>query len=39
MENFKIEAAQRIKRLPPYLFGRLNTLKLQKRRQGADIID
>ncbi len=39
MENFKIEPAQRIKRLPPYLFGRLNALKLQKRRQGADIID
>jgi len=34
-----IEPAQRITRLPPYLFGRLNALKLAKRRQGADIID
>jgi len=37
--DFKIEPAQRIKRLPPYLFGRLNALKLSKRQQGADIID
>jgi alanine-synthesizing transaminase len=39
MAEFKIEPATRIKRLPPYLFGRLNALKLAKRRQGADIID
>jgi len=39
MEDFIIEPAQRITRLPPYLFGRLNALKLQKRRDGADIID
>jgi len=39
MAEFKIEPAQRIKRLPPYLFGRLNALKLVKRQQGADIID
>jgi len=39
MEEFKIEPAQRIKRLPPYLFGRLNALKLAKRQAGADIID
>ncbi len=39
MGEDKIEPAQRIKRLPPYLFGRLNALKLAKRRQGADIID
>jgi alanine-synthesizing transaminase len=39
MSEFKIEPAQRIKRLPPYLFGRLNALKLAKRQQGADIID
>jgi alanine-synthesizing transaminase len=39
MTEFKIEPAQRITRLPPYLFGRLNTLKLAKRQQGADIID
>ncbi len=39
MPDFKIEPAARITRLPPYLFGRLNALKLQKRQQGADIID
>jgi len=39
MAKFKIEPAQRITRLPPYLFGRLNALKLAKRQQGADIID
>lgn len=39
MEDFKIEPAQRIKRLPPYLFGRLNALKLAKRQQQIDIID
>ncbi len=37
--EFKIEPAQRITRLPPYLFGRLNALKLSKRQAGADIID
>ena len=35
----RIEPAQRIKRLPPYLFGRLNALKLSKRQAGVDIID
>jgi alanine-synthesizing transaminase len=39
MTEFKIEPSERIKRLPPYLFGRLNALKLAKRQQGADIID
>ena len=39
MADFKIEPADRIKRLPPYLFGRLNALKLAKRQEGADIID
>ncbi len=34
-----IEPAQRITRLPPYLFGRLNALKLAKRQAGVDIID
>lgn len=37
--EYRIEPAMRIKRLPPYLFGRLNALKLAKRQQGADIID
>ncbi len=35
----KIEVADRLKRLPPYLFGKLNALKYQKRRAGEDIID
>ncbi len=39
MAKYKIEPAQRIKRLPPYLFGRLNALKLKKRQAGIDIID
>ena len=39
MENFEIAPAQRIRRLPPYMFGRLNALKLAKRQAGADIID
>lgn len=39
MTDFKIEPAERIKRLPPYLFGRLNALKLAKRQQQIDMID
>ncbi|PKL49643.1 MAG: aminotransferase [Planctomycetes bacterium HGW-Planctomycetes-1] len=39
MTEFKIEPSERIKRLPPYLFGRLNALKLEKRQQQIDIID
>jgi alanine-synthesizing transaminase len=39
MTEFKIEPAERIKRLPPYLFGRLNAMKLAKRQQQIDIID
>lgn len=39
MDNFDIKPAQRITRLPPYLFGQLNALKLAKRQAGADIID
>jgi len=39
MSEFKIEPAERIKRLPPYLFARLNALKLEKRRQDIDVID
>ena len=35
----RIEPAQRITRLPPYLFGKLNALKLAKRQAGVDIID
>lgn len=36
---FKIEVSQRIQRLPPYLFARLNKMKYEKRVQGVDIID
>ena len=39
MSEFKIEPGQRITRLPPYLFSKINALKLAKRQQGADIID
>jgi alanine-synthesizing transaminase len=31
--------ANRLDRLPPYLFAELNSIKLQKRREGIDIID
>jgi alanine-synthesizing transaminase len=30
---------QRLKRLPPYLFGQLNEVKLRLRQDGADVID
>jgi alanine-synthesizing transaminase len=36
---FKIEVADRVKRLPPYLFARINAIKYQKRRAGDDVID
>src|SRR2546423_4087883 len=36
---FKIDVAERVKRLPPYLFGKINALKYEKRRAGVDIID
>ncbi|MGF1632224.1 MAG: aminotransferase class I/II-fold pyridoxal phosphate-dependent enzyme [Phycisphaerae bacterium] len=36
---FKIEIAERMHRLPPYLFGRINKLRHQKRVAGEDIID
>ena len=39
MAKYVIEPSARIKRLPPYLFGRLNALKLKKRQAGIDIID
>ena len=37
--SFKIEPSQRIQRLPPYLFGRINKMKYDKRVAGVDIID
>src|SRR5216684_8125155 len=36
---YQIDVADRVKRLPPYLFGRINDLKQRKRREGVDIID
>ncbi len=39
MSEFTIQPAQRISRLPPYLFGRINALRHRKRQQGIDIID
>lgn len=38
-QDWNINVAQRIRRLPPYLFGRLNSLRDKKRREGVDIID
>jgi alanine-synthesizing transaminase len=35
----EIAVADRVKRLPPYLFGKINDLKSKKRRAGLDIID
>jgi alanine-synthesizing transaminase len=39
MSKLNIEVADRIHRLPPYLFGQLNQMKYEKRRAGVDIID
>ncbi len=36
---FAIEVAERVRRLPPYLFARLNRLMYEKRRAGQDVID
>jgi alanine-synthesizing transaminase len=36
---FTIPVADRMKRLPPYLFGKINKLKYQKRVAGVDVID
>lgn len=38
-QRLKIEPADRIRRLPPYMFGRINELKHKKRQAGVDIID
>lgn len=37
--EFSIPVSARLRRLPPYLFGALNALKLSKRQAGIDIID
>jgi alanine-synthesizing transaminase len=36
---FKVQLAERVHRLPPYLFGRINALLYKKRRAGDDVID
>src|SRR2546421_12670303 len=36
---FQINVADRVRRLPPYLLGKINDLKSRKRRAGADVID
>ncbi|MDB5333620.1 MAG: LL-diaminopimelate aminotransferase, partial [Phycisphaerales bacterium] len=38
-QPFKIDVSSRIQRLPPYLFGRINKMKYDKRVAGIDIID
>ena len=36
---FKVQLAARVHRLPPYLFGRINTMLYEKRVAGSDVID
>ena len=38
-KKFEIPVADRLKRLPPYLFGKINKMKYQKRVAGIDVID
>jgi alanine-synthesizing transaminase len=38
-EDFAVSVAPRLQRLPPYLFGRLNKIKYERRVAGDDIID
>ncbi len=38
-QGFTIPVADRVRRLPPYLFAQINKLKYQKRRAGDDVID
>ena len=38
-EKYSIAVATRLTRLPPYLFGRINDIKYQRRQAGIDIID
>src|SRR6478736_233407 len=39
LRPFQIQLSERMKRLPAYLFARLNQLMYQKRRNGDDVID
>jgi alanine-synthesizing transaminase len=36
---FKVQVADRVTRLPPYMFGRINAALYNKRRAGDDVID
>ncbi len=38
-EPFHVEVAQRVKRLPPYLFGQINKMIYDKRVAGEDVIE
>jgi alanine-synthesizing transaminase len=38
-QPFKVDVSARIARLPPYLFGRINRMKYEKRVANVDIID
>jgi alanine-synthesizing transaminase len=38
-EPFRVRPADRVSRLPPYLFARINALLYRKRRAGDDVID
>jgi alanine-synthesizing transaminase len=38
-QPFTIEVAERVRRLPPYLFAQINKLMYEKRQGGADVID
>lgn len=38
-EQFKIRFADRMNQLPPYLFGMINKMKMEKRWKGDDVID
>ena len=38
-DQYSINVADRLRRLPPYLFGKLNQVKYEKRKKGVDVID
>ncbi len=38
-EQFKVRFADRMNQLPPYLFGMINKMKMEKRWKGDDVID
>ena len=38
-EEFQVRFAERINQLPPYLFGMINKMKMERRWNGEDVID